>query len=100
MAMRARIAGSDPRHFDLDQTYYQLHSEGRRARYPETEHEAIEMDSGGRRPRLAPWPVGVRHERLTRAEERRLEQAFVDGLTLTAGSKEWDRVADTGRGMG
>ena len=41
MAMRARMVGADPRHYDLDQAYYQRLSEGHAARYPSAEHEAL-----------------------------------------------------------
>ncbi|MGH8931913.1 MAG: hypothetical protein ACRDZO_15135 [Egibacteraceae bacterium] len=58
MGMRARIAGADSRHFELDQSYYQERSEGRPARYPETEHEAIERDLGASPQKIAGWPVG------------------------------------------
>ena len=91
MAMRARIAGADPRHYDLDQTYYQRLSEGHQVRYPSAEHAAIHAELGGDLPRVAAWPVGAEHDRRVAHEQRRAEQAFVDSLKATAESLVWGR---------
>ncbi|MGH8906190.1 MAG: hypothetical protein ACRD0K_06685 [Egibacteraceae bacterium] len=63
LAMRARIAGADARHAELDQDYYQRWPEPSRIPYPTAEHEAVERDGAVSSRRVAPWPVGLRHDR-------------------------------------
>ena len=70
MAMRARLAGSDPRHFELDQDYYQRRSQGEPLAYPIGKHRALDRELGSDRTRLQPWPVGRRAEWAARRNSR------------------------------
>jgi len=99
MAMRARMAGADPRHYDLDQAYYQRLSEGHAGRYPSAEHEALHAELGGDLPRVAEWPVGVEADRRVAYELRRAGQAFLAGVRVSAESQVWDRQSGSGRVM-
>ena len=46
MAMRARLAGSDPRCYEVDQDFYQRRSQGEPLAYPLAKHRALERELG------------------------------------------------------
>src|SRR3712207_7512754 len=43
---RSRLAGSDPRHFELDQDFYQRRSQGQLLSYPIGTHRALDRELG------------------------------------------------------
>jgi hypothetical protein len=84
MAMRVRLAGSDPRHYEVDQDFYQRRSQGQQLAYPLAKHQALDRELGSDQTRVQPWPVG-RHAKdwaARRSSRQREHQVHTHGRVL------------------